>query len=112
MSSGMLFFVLTACQTSRAESESVFARPSAYVGEEVAVCGYRDVPGNLLARRNSTAVGLNLAPGSFGPRLKQMGQRSHVCVAGPIAYAGCATDPNIICTDYAFDYTVTVRRIL
>lgn len=108
----MLMLALASCQASRAQSDAIFGGPKTYVGKEVAVCGYLDIPGNLHARADGGDGGLNLNPGPFGRQLYEMGQGSRVCVFGPIAYEGCATDPNVICTDYAHDYTITVRKVL
>jgi hypothetical protein len=53
-----------------------------------------------------------MAAGPFARQLKQLGERAHVCVAGPISYVGCASDAKVVCTDNAFDYRITVLKLL
>ena len=76
------------------------------------MCGYLSLPGNLLARASDPTIGLSLSPGPFGRELKELGERAYVCVAGPVSYVGCGADGKAICTDYSFDYRITVRKLL
>lgn len=71
--------------------------------------GYLDGP-NLLAKRQDVNVGLSLIKSANSAYIDRAGNWPRVCVAGPVSYMGCGSDPNIICTDAAFDYAVTVRE--
>lgn len=56
-------------------------------------------------------MGLNVNPGPFARDLKELGQRAPVCLGGALKYAGCASDPKVVCVDYAFDYTIEVKTV-
>jgi hypothetical protein len=102
---------LTSCETA-VQSNAVFANAAQYAGSETSVCGYLSLPGNLLARSNDPNTGLSLTPGPYGKKLKELAEHAYVCVAGPVSYIGCATDAKVVCTDHAFDYRITVRKLL
>jgi hypothetical protein len=89
-----------------------FSEPCSVRGQAVTVCGYLIGPANILQRRNDVNVGLSIDGGAQARELAQPGERAEVCLAGRISYIGCDTDPQIICTDAAFDYMIHVIEIL
>lgn len=112
---GLLALVfLASCQSvSPRHSGSVFRNPADHIGQQVRVCGNLSGTANLAENREATHVlGIWTAAGDgIAVRLVGIGEYGRVCLTGTIRYIGCATDAEIICTDWATDYAIEVRRI-
>lgn len=113
---GAIFIALAGCATvDPVASRAVFQNPARYQGHLVSVCGYLVGTGNISERLGDVDDGLNIDGGQFGPallRLARTDERAKVCLSGTIRHSGCETDPNILCTDWAYDYAIMVREIL
>lgn len=107
----VLMVVLVACQTAPAPALLVYGEPEQLLGKEAQVCGYLAGPANITERRGDLRRGLSvIATEAQAPRLlKREGER--VCLVGLVQYVGCATDPQVVCTDWAYDYAIKVREV-
>jgi hypothetical protein len=104
--------LIVACQSVPVNSDAaVYSNPAQFVGQAVTVCGFLAGSANILQRRNDTSIGLSIDGGPYSRRLAQLGERAAVCLSGTISYLGCATNPEFICTDAAFDYQIRVAEI-
>jgi hypothetical protein len=104
--------LLTACATLTSDkTPNAFQAPQTYLHKQTTVCGYLSGATTIRPKRQEIETGLNLDANRFATQLLAIGEAKKVCVSGPISYMGCANDPNVICTDAAFDYNIRVDSV-
>ena len=101
------------CATLTTEDQAaVFREPSRFEGQEVYVCGRLNGTSNIHSARDE-ALGLSIrSTEKTAPLILQRSKnRGSACLRGIIKYIGCATDKEIICTDWAFDYAIELAEV-
>lgn len=111
---GLLALALgSGCATLTTEDQAtVFREPSRFEGQEVYVCGRLNGTSNIHSARDE-ALGLSIrSTEKTAPLILQRSKnRGSACLRGIIEYIGCATDKEIICTDWAFDYAIELAEV-
>jgi hypothetical protein len=107
----VLTLILTGCAHGSVPRSEVYSTPERFVGQAVRVCGYMIDSSNILESddRNERERNGGLSIREKGPL--NLLHRGRVCVEGEVSYWGCATGP-VICTDAAFDYAISITRVL
>ncbi|MEA3030030.1 MAG: hypothetical protein QOG13_1355 [Sphingomonadales bacterium] len=103
--------MVSACVSLPDDRDLVFARPQEVTGRSVRVCGFMIDSANIVesSDRDDSRHSGGLTIVARGPL--NAFHRGRVCVEGNISYVGCVSGPTF-CTDSAYDYGISVRRLL
>ena len=103
--------LLCGCATLKdADQPNAFQNPSGHLNKRTTVCGFLSGAANVSPSKDSLD-GLNVEAGRFATQLLAVGENEKVCLSGTIIYAGCHSGSDVICTDWAHDYTMRVEGI-